>query len=214
LQRRASTGHGRGIEQFLTRHSRPLPVVSRPSIVDLLRGLPARPSPQALEPVAQALADKAAEKRVPLKSVAATLRTHGGHVRLSKATVAELTRRAGDILAESRRDNLPTEKPEYCGEERAAILLDLRLDNLRRLLIDPGQRRLVGYPYWTGSESRFPLAALRSETHHDYVAALPDHDPLPELLPPWCRRGPATAGDDAQTAPPATSSRLSGPSDG
>jgi hypothetical protein len=159
-------------------------------LLDLLRSLPEHPTQAELEPLAQALIAKAGPKPYPLKSVAATLRTHRKTILISDDTVRRLCCRAGEILEEQRRLALaPAETAaEYCGEHAAAALLGDEPARLRRRMIEPAQRRAHGYPLWDGSEFRFPLAALRAETRSTYLASLPGAEPAPEHLPDWCRR--------------------------
>lgn len=187
--------------------------MSRPSILEQLRALPSRPSPADLEPVAEALAAKAAQRRFPLKSAAATLRTHRRPAQLGAATVGRLLERTAALLAARTPAQAAADDAEWCGEERAAAIAGVRVDELRTLMIDPVQRRLHGCPYWNGREWRFPLAALRTATRTTFLAALPDRDPCEDLLPPWCRRS-TPVGDEGSSDPGPPSSRAFGGSRG
>jgi len=158
------------------------------NLLTLLLQLKRDRSPAAVEPAAVALANKAAMRRYPVKSAAATLRHHRKAARLDGATERAILERATALLAARPVAERPAEDPEFCGEERAATLLGIGIDELRQLMIDPVQRRFAGYPHWDGRQWRFPLAALRAATRHAFLASLPETDPCEDLLPPWCRR--------------------------
>jgi hypothetical protein len=170
--------------------------MTAPTLTDLLLLLRSNANPAQVEAVAENLAAKAGQRPYPLKSAAATLRHHRKSLRIGPAAEQAVLERTAALLATRQPTHESCDDPEFCGEERAATLMGVSRDELRRLMIDPGQRRLAGYPYWDGREWRFPLAALRAVTRHAFLAALPRTDPCEDLLPPWCRRSP-TAGEEA-----------------
>ena len=169
--------------------------MSESGILKLLTALKADDNPASLERIAIALAEKSAPRAYPLKAAAATLRHHRQNARLSSAAVTKILDRTTALLSKRPVPQVTTEDPEFCGEDRAAGLLGIGLDELRQLMIDPVQRRLAGYPYWDGRQWRFPLAALRGATRHAFLAGLPETDPCDDLLPPWCRRQRGLTGE-------------------
>ena len=164
-------------------------------IANLLVELKGDRNPAALEAIAEALAEKSALRPYPLKAAAATLRHHRRRARLDAQTVERILERTRALLEARPLAQAAPEDPEFCGEERAAGLLGVGVDELRQLMIDPVQRRLAGYPYWDGRQWRYPLAALRGATRHSFLAALPVSDPCEDLLPPWCRRQSSMTGE-------------------
>jgi hypothetical protein len=168
--------------------------MTAPTLTDLLLLLRGSADPAQVEAVAEKLAAKAGKRPYPLKSAAATLRHHRKSLRIGPAAEQAVLERTAALLA-ARQPTHERDDPEFCGEERAAALLGVSRDELRRLMIDPGQRRLAGYPHWDGREWRFPLAALRAGTRHAFLAALPRTDACEDLLPPWCRRS-ANLGEE------------------
>ena len=169
--------------------------MSEPPIASLLADLKGDRNPAALETIAKALAEKSALRPYPLKAAAATLRHHRRRARLGAPTEKRILERTSALLAARPMAQATPEDPEFCGEERAAGLLGVGVDELRQLMIDPVQRRLAGYPYWDGRQWRYPLAALRGATRHSFLAALPVSDPCEDLLPPWCRRQSPMTGE-------------------
>jgi hypothetical protein len=164
--------------------------MSRPDLSLLLRGLPSFPSSSDLAPIIDLVVAHAEVRAHPLKSAAALLRKHRGGTGVSDEVIASISKAAKQRILSSRRARAtPRIDAEHCGEATAAALLGIPREQLRQRLIDPGQRRALGYPDWDGTEFRFPLLALRGATRHASLAALPEAEPLPELLPPWCRRG-------------------------
>lgn len=161
-------------------------------ILPLLRQL-AAPSATAadLEAAVLAITDRAAVRSHPLKAAAALLRTHRGSAGLTEPLETALMARVAAWHRARQREASPissTPAAEYCGEARAAAILGISEAVLRTQLGDPLRRRAYGYPEWDGSEFRFALAALRPETKHAFIAALPEREPLDEMLPEWCRR--------------------------
>jgi len=78
--------------------------------------------------------------------------------------------------------------PEFVDELAAAALLGVCRAELRRLMVDPGQRRAHGWPVWDGSGFRFPALALKAASKATFVVGLPEQEPYEDLLPEWCRR--------------------------
>jgi hypothetical protein len=161
-------------------------------ILPLLRQV-ASPSATAadLEAAVAALLERAAARQHPLKAAAALLRTHRDAAGLTEPLEAALMERVGAWHRARQREAAPiatTATAEYCGEEQAAAILGISAAVLRTQLGDPLRRRAYGYPEWNGTEFRFALAAVRTETKHGFLAALPEREPLEELLPDWCRR--------------------------
>lgn len=167
-------------------------------IASLLVELKGDRNPAALEAIAEALAEKSALRPYPLKAAAATLRHHRRRARLDAQTEKRILERTSALLAARPLAQATPEDPEFCGEERAAGLLGVGVDELRQLMIDPVQRRLAGYPFWDGRQWRYPLAALRGATRHSFLASLPVSDPCEDLLPSWCRRQPPMTGEGSK----------------
>lgn len=164
-------------------------------IANLLVELNGDRNPAALETIAEVLAEKSALRPYPVKAAAATLRHHRRRARLDSPTEKMILDRTAALLAARSVAQTTAEETEFCGEERAAGLLGVGVDELRQLMIDPVQRRLAGYPYWDGRQWRYLLAALRGTTRHAFLAALPASDPCEDLLPPWCRRQSRRTGE-------------------
>jgi hypothetical protein len=164
-------------------------------IASLLVELRGDRNPATLEAVAGALAEKSALRPYPLKAAVATLRYHRQLAEFDAQTEKMILERTRALLVARPLAKATPEDPEFCGEERAAGLLGVGVDELRQLMIDPVQRRLAGYPYWDGRQWRYPLAALRGATRHSFLAALPVSEPCEDLLPPWCRRHAPMTGE-------------------
>jgi hypothetical protein len=162
-------------------------------LILLLDALPVSPTKSDLDAVVAALRGKCGTARYPLKSAAATLRQHRGSCSLSReaeqAIMARL-RAELDVQRAVGRAASPAAatSPEYVDEVGAAALLGLSPVELRRLMVDPAQRRAHGWPLWNGSGFRYPLIALKAATRASFVAGLPAQEPFEDLLPEWCRR--------------------------
>lgn len=104
------------------------------------------------------------------------------------ATVTEhfrQARRRADREARGKSDHVPLRAgAAMLGEDPADLLAKL---------IDPAQRRLYGWPYWSGTTFMLPILVCRAATRAAFLAGIPSGEPLPiaETLPAWCRRAGA-----------------------
>ncbi|HET7552347.1 MAG TPA: hypothetical protein VFK04_13745 [Gemmatimonadaceae bacterium] len=98
--------------------------------------------------------------------------------------------------------NPPSARPAgvwYTLSETAARLV-IGDETLRRRLDHHEHRRRLGYPHWDAYQWHFSSLAIEPETSAKFLAALPEHEPLEELLPDWCiREGHGKAPRDARS---------------
>lgn len=157
-----------------------------------LSALPKRPTDDDLLPAREALIDYAAHSQYPAMAAAALIRS------LRKASAVDTTvaaRLSSSITEHFRRLRRRAErdargKSDHVPLRTAAAMLGEAPAELLSKLIDPAQRRLYGWPYWSGTAFMLPVLACRAATRAAFLAAIPAAEPLPiaETLPPWCRR--------------------------
>jgi hypothetical protein len=171
-----------------------------------LTGLLHEPDDDALAPLVQALADRAASAPTrKMGSVQALLREHGGGLppevreRLVVLAQTELARRDRDQVALPVFDQPATSGTWYSIKE-AAPRLGLREDVLTQRLRNHADRRRLGYPRWDGYQWWISSLAIDPATSAAFLATLPAHEGVPELLPDWCtREGQDRAPREAHT---------------
>ena len=171
-----------------------------------LTGLLHEPDEAALAPLVQALADRAASApKRKMGSVQAHLREHGGGLpaeireRLVVLTQTELTRREQDQPALPVNDQAASSGTWY-SLKAAAPRLGLREEALADRLHNHKDRRRLGYPRWDGYQWWISSLAIEPATSAAFLATLPAHEGVPELLPDWCtREGQDRAPREAHT---------------
>lgn len=193
------------VREPLTLPATPMTYAVRHQLLARIEELPPFPTDTDLAPVVALLADSAqlAAKR-PLGSLMALLRHVADALapavreRLVDLTTTELDarRRVPDTYAAAA---VPPTGRWYTLPE-AAARLGIGSVTLLRRLERPEHRRRLGYPQWDGRQWRFPSPVLDPDTFAAALAALPDQEPLEELLPDWCiRDGREMAPQDART---------------
>lgn len=181
-----------------------MPSATRQQLVGLIAELPQDPSDADLASVVRILSSVAARTpKRPAASVQAMLRY----------SASALPRRLRDRLAKLAIDNVrdtaagapsnpPPARPTgvwYTLSETAARLV-IGDDTLLRRLDHHEHRRRLGYPHWDAYRWHFSSLAVEPETSAKFLAALPEHEPLEELLPDWCiREGQMKAPRDARS---------------
>jgi len=162
-------------------------------LYDRLRSLPERPSEAEIEATVVALVNTALAAKQPLMSVGASLRhaaaslSPGIRKRLREAANAEIIRRSAlpeppitiPLATHDWRTVREAARELGCSE---AVLLD-RLHQYEH-------RRRLGWPMFDGYRWLIPAAALDPMRRAAFLLAQPDEEPLPDLLPPACERGP------------------------
>ena len=118
--------------------------MTAPTLTDLLLLLCSSADPAQVGAVAEKLAATARQRPYPPKSAAATLRHHRRSLRIGPAAEQAVLERTAALLAARQSTHERCDDPEFCGEVSAAALFGVSRDELRRLMIDPGQRRLAG----------------------------------------------------------------------
>ena len=161
-------------------------------LLALLRQLPKRPTDEQLAPCVRAIIEYSNASRQPAMSAAALLRSQAKPLGLSKPAIERLRVVIGDHFRTARRRQAREERAnrEYVSQSVAARLLGEDQADLLAKLIDPVQRRLYGWPYWSGATFMLPLLACRAATRAAFLATLPEIEPaaIAQTLPPWCRR--------------------------
>lgn len=181
-----------------------MPSPVRQQLLRLTAALPPDPTDPDLQPVTTLLAEVAsgAPKRAAA-SVKALLR-HGCAPELSAATRTRLAELAMLEIGRGRPTDADRPARPVFGAwytvGQAASRLEVRVDTLLRRLEQFENRRRLGYPQWDGYQWRFASLAVEPETSAGFLATLPEHEPLEDLLPDWCvREGQSRAPRDAQT---------------
>ena len=149
--------------------------------------LPTNPNEAELRPLATELANGAAGKKVPARSIAKTVDHHLPS--LPEEVRRRLREFAGQALRSTQTEIVAP--PENCGVERwvsvdeASILLDILPSTLLERLKDKEYRRLYGWPYWDGHRWRIALPAIHPSSAANFRSTMPDEEPW--TPPRWCR---------------------------
>lgn len=175
-------------------------------LIAMLGTVPSEPTDEDLRPVVEALvehADSAPTRK--MGSAQAMLREHGSRLatdvreRIVALTQAELARREQDRPAMQRNDPAVSGGTWY-SIELAAPRLGIQEDVLAKRLHHHEHRRRFGYPRWDGYRWMFSSLMVDPATSAAYLASMPAHEGVPELLPDWCiREGQTRAPRDAKT---------------
>ncbi len=168
--------------------------------------LPIEPDDVALHPLVEALVEYAESAPTrKMGSVQAMLREHGRGLpeevrgRLVSLTSAELTQRERE-RPKPQSLNCSAPSGEWLGLRAAAARLGIREEVLSERLHRPADRRRYGYPRWDGYQWWFSSLAIDPSTSAAFLASMPTHEGVPELLPDWCiREGQERAPRDAKT---------------
>jgi len=181
-----------------------MPSATRQQLLRLTAALPPVPTDPDLQPVITLLADVAS--RAPKRAAASVkaLLRHGCSPAVSARTQTRLGELALLELGRARpaAENLPSRSflGSWYTVGQAAGRIEVRVDTLLRRLEQFDHRRRLGYPQWDGYQWRFSSLAVEPETSAAFLATLPEHEPLEDLLPDWCvREGQSLAPRDAQT---------------
>lgn len=175
-------------------------------LVAKLRALPSGPSEEEVCSLVEALvehADGAPTRK--MGSAQAMLREHGIGIALNvRQRIVELVQAE---LAQRDRDRplaaqaiLPESGGNWYSIEIAAPRLGIQEDVLAKRLHHHEHRRRFGYPRWDGYRWMFSSLMVDPATSAAYLASMPAHEGVPELLPDWCiREGQTRAPRDAKT---------------
>lgn len=195
-----------------------MPSAVRQQLVQLTSELPNEPTDTDLSALVKLLADVAS--RAPKRAAASVmaLLRHGapeslpGAVRQRLAELAVLEVRARRGRPSSSQGEHQPVLGSWFSLAHAAARLELREDTLNRRLDRPENRRRYGYPRWDGYQWWLSSPMVEPETSATFLAALPDREPLEELLPDWCiREGHTKAPRDAETDEERVALRRRGP---
>lgn len=172
------------------------------SLYDRLRSLPKRPTEAEIETAVAALVNSALAAKQPLMSVGASLR-HGA--KDMDPGLRERLRDAANALILKRSATpallpvVPTGTPEWRTVREAARELGcseaVLVERLRRY----EHRRRLGWPMFDGYRWLIPAAVLDPMRRAAFLLAQPAEEPLPDLLPPSCERGPRSASTPLST---------------
>jgi len=170
---------------------------------DFFRALPTEPTEEELAPLVSLLADTVSCTARPLASLKAYLRHNAGS--LSQEVREQIADRVAADVASRRTTHPAGDSPhsapvgDWYSGPRAAARLQMPWRTLRGRLHLAEHRRRYGYPRWDGYEWKFASLAIEPSTAASFAAALPDVEPLEELLPDWCiRAGHANPPRDAE----------------
>lgn len=162
------------------------------TLLALLRSIPRRPTEQHLVPAIDALIEYASHSRQPAMSAAALIRSHAKAAGLSSAVALQLSASVTDHFRQARRREQREERDrrDHVPLTNAAAMLGEQPADLLAKLIDPAQRRLYGWPYWSGTMFMVPILACRAATRATFLDTLPPNEPaaIAATLPTWCRR--------------------------
>lgn len=160
-----------------------------------LSALPKRPSDDDVAGAVEALIEYAAQSQYPAMAAAALIRSLRKASVVESKVAARLSATVTEHFRQARRraDRDARGKSDHVPLRAGAAMLGENPADLLAKLIDPAQRRLYGWPYWSGTAFMLPVLACRAATRAAFLAGIPAAEPLPiaETLPPWCRRAEA-----------------------